>query len=118
MRVRRTERGWKGHFVGAHKCHFSRNTLLEFGTSKLVISTVGAYLPSEDYVTLDSNGNYFETKVFWSDYDPPYFDASVGQEIHPDSPTGVKKLDGEIEADKMHEKVVREISKKLRKGSL
>jgi len=39
--IKRYERGWAGHFICSYLCHFRRNTLLEFGNVRIVISTVG-----------------------------------------------------------------------------
>ena len=67
--LNRTERGWAGHFIGAHQCKFRRNTLLELGDVRIVVSAVGAMelqigqtrkCPYEEV----GYKRYFETMVF------------------------------------------------------
>ena len=41
MEVKRTERGYPGHFILSHRCVFTRNTLLEYGETRVIVSTVG-----------------------------------------------------------------------------
>ena len=81
MDVKRTERGWAGHFICADKCRFRRNTLIEYGDKKWVVSSVGAlYLfnPLTNKVELDSVGyeRWYETMAFVA-RDDEYNDADM-----------------------------------------
>lgn len=118
MEVKKTERGWAGHFCCAERCKFRRNTLLEFNDIKIVVSTVGLMktLDEKKYEKVNIHG-YFETKAFYSDEeDKRYNDADVEREVNFESNWYIKKIDADDKANEMHEKVVKEISDKLKKG--
>jgi len=123
--VKRTDRGWAGHFIGANYCRFRRNTLLEYHDRKWVISTVGGYVDpisgKFDTIGLD---RWYETMAFVAD-DTPYHDADVSRGIDFDSQWGIfaESIDElkqkhpyvDNEADEMHEKVVEELMVKIQK---
>lgn len=121
--VKRTERGWIGHYILADKCLFRRNTLLEYNEIKIVISTVGLLLNEnwrEDcdlprFSTVGLN-RYFETVAFHANKDKRYYDINVSYQINFDSPWAISELDADDKANDMHEKVVEEIRQKLLKG--
>lgn len=116
--VKRTERGWAGHFCGSSECLYHRNTLLEYGDKKVVVSTVGRWLIKDcdgkrkfETVGLD---RYFETMAFIGrELEPRYIDADVTQKVRFDSNWCLDRPDMENEADEMHEAVVAEITKDL-----
>jgi hypothetical protein len=64
----RIEQGFAGHFIGADRCQYRRNTLVFTTKGKIIVSTVGAMVPYNK----DSNkrwedigmGRKFETVVF------------------------------------------------------
>ena len=121
MPVTRTERGWAGHFCCSDRCQFHRNTLLECGEERIVVSTVGAFAPYEkDYGTIGVNPNrYYETKAFkavFSRY--VIWDVNVGQRVSFDSPwsLGDKPNMADNKADAMHEAVVAELTARLEGG--
>lgn len=119
-KVKRTERGWAGHFTGGHNCLFRRNTLLEYGDKKWVVSTVGNYIPKgkDKVAEIGSSGWLHETMVFKAELvDGKYWDANVSEQISFDSPwsLGVEANDNDI--NNMHETVVEELSKKIKKPS-
>jgi len=119
--VKRTERGWAGHFCCAHDCQFRRNTLIEFGDIKIVVSTVGLLRDTTNrrkHTFLEIGCNrYYETMAFHSDpKDHRYHDADVSRQIGFDSPWTISTLDADDAANDMHETVVHEITARLLKG--
>lgn len=119
MTVTRTERGWPGHFRLARSCLFRRNTLVECGDVRIVVSTVGRLLPfqeGDDWQRLGDT-RYFETMAFRARQDTlGYWDADVSEEVPFSSPWTLSDPDAEREADAMHETVVAEIMTRLKDG--
>lgn len=114
--VKRTERGWAGHFIGSSDCLYHRNTLLEYGDKKVVVSTVGRYLPNKNSHEFDTVGHnrYFETMAFEAyESEPGYWDANVTKKVRFNSNWSLDRPNMENEADEMHEAVVAEITKDL-----
>lgn len=120
MEVKRTERGWAGHFCCSYRCEYHRNTLLEYNGMKVVVSTVGRLrkdMISDTYEDLGYK-RYFETMAFMANEDDKYNDADVDREIQFDAKWCLPSPDMELEADAMHEDVVIELSKRLVDGTL
>jgi len=125
-KVKRTERGWGGHFCCCDDCLFRRNTLLEYKDIKIVVSTVGLLKNYKWYETKNDKDisrfitigidRYFETMAFHANNDKRYCDADVSKQINFDSPWAISELDADDKANDMHEKVVEEISDKLLNG--
>lgn len=118
--VTRTERGWPGHFICASQCMFRRNTLLEYGVTKIVVSTVGAmreYTPETTKKGYETIGHkrYFETMVFHAEYDGTYWDTDVQHQVYFNSPWAISDIlfDADGRANDMHEAVVDEITTAL-----
>jgi hypothetical protein len=116
--VKRTERGWAGHFICANRCRFRRNTLLEYNDIKIVISTVGLMEKREGLKTNEFEqvgaGRYFETMAFHAKRDDARFhDIDVSREVNFDSPWQIGKIDADNKANDMHEMVVNEITQML-----
>ena len=116
LEVKRTERGWAGHFVCASRCLFRRNTLLECGDVRLVISTVGMM---KGYVRFEQIGldRHYETMAFHAErYQERYWDADVQREVQFVSPWAIAEVDADDRANDMHEVVVTELTERLSKG--
>ena len=120
MEVKRTERGWAGHFCCSYRCEYHRNTLLEYNGMKVVVSTVGRLRKDMFGDTYEDLGykRYFETMAFMAKEDDKYNDADVEREIQFDAKWCLPSPDMELEADAMHEDVVTELSKRLVDGTL
>ena len=120
MEVKRTERGWAGHFCCSYRCEYHRNTLLEYNGMKVVVSTVGRLCKDMVSNTYEDLGykRYFETMAFMANEDDKYNDADVERKISFDAKWSLPSPDMELEADAMHEDVVMELSKRLVDGTL
>lgn len=114
MEVKRTERGWAGHFCCSYRCEYHRNTLLEYNGVKVVVSTVGRLRKDMISRTYEELGykRYFETMAFMA-RENKYNDADVERELLFDAKWSLPSPDMELEADAMHEDVVTELSKRL-----
>ena len=114
--VKRTERGWAGHFISADKCRFRRNTLLEYNDIAIIVSTVGLLYYNDEIQTV-GHKRYFETMVFHTNKeDKRYKDADVTKQVYFDNEWAINEIDADDKANEMHEAVVSEITEKLLKG--
>ncbi len=120
MNVTRTERGWGAHLIVAMYCLFRRNTLLERGETRLIVSTVGNYQSPMDRSGATEIGykRYYETMVFHARKDGPYWDADVFEEVYFNSNSAIshRERHADAEANAMHEDVVAEMTKRLEGG--
>lgn len=126
--VKRTERGWPGHFICSSRCVFHRNTLLECGRVRIVVSSVGMMLnygavgfPNTiEYEAIGAGERVFETMAFHAFLDQKiYWDADVSRSVDFKTDVGVfgkVKVDSEMICNNQHDKVVSELTKKLQKG--
>ncbi len=114
--VRRTERGWPGHFVDARNCVFHRNTLVECGDEMVIVSTVGNYRGWDGrQLTLGPN-RWYETMVFRAGEIDGYIDIIDSQPVGFKSKWAIcserwedLRCDVDTEANEMHEAVVEEM---------
>lgn len=118
--VIRTERGWGAHFCLADRCAFRRNTLLECGDQRIVVSTVGA-MSSLDGTCYDAIGHnrHFETMAFHAVWEDPYWDVDVMRQLEmPCASTlsGVQRNSDSL-ANEMHEAAVSQFMEALARGS-
>lgn len=119
-KVKRTERGWAGHYICADRCMFRRNTLLEYGDTRIVVSTVGMMRdfhakdgfnkPVFEKIGYERN---FETMAFKAKHDGRYWDADVTRQVEFESPWCIEELNSDDRANDMHEKVVDELCSKI-----
>lgn len=114
----RTERGWVGHFICADSCKFKRNTLIEYGDKKWIISTVGCMICNGKIKTIGRE-RYYETMAFEAKFDNPYLDIDVSKPIEFDSNWAIGEINSnsDLIANDMHETVVEELSKKILEGN-
>lgn len=124
MNVKRTERGWAGHFVGSYHCKFRRNTLLQNDDINVVVSTIGNMTFNNEIMDLGGNRMY-ETMIFVAKQDGPYWDADfslpIGLEVEwmIPMPTTYCAIDGiDNLANNIHEKNVDEVVRLMNLGEI
>lgn len=123
--VKRTERGWAGHLFFASGCRFRRNTLIEYGNKKWIVSTVGCYVNPAGNVDTIGHNRFYETMAFEAEEQNGYLDADVSSEIPFESDWGIfgenwkdiiaKYPQIDNVANDMHEKVVEELTVSIQK---
>jgi len=121
--IKISERGWAGHFFCANSCLFRRNTLIEYGKKRIIVSTVGAYINNDKLTTIGAGGRYYETMAFKARKEGPYWEIDVNKQLSFDSDWSIcaaseSKLPKDVDnkANAMHDKVVEEFCVKLKNG--
>lgn len=112
--IKRTERGWAGHLCVASYCRFRRNTLLESGNRRIVVSTVGNFHYEGKPKTIGFE-RYYETMAFEAMKQGVYWEADVSKQICFNSNWALNECEQEtdLKADEMHEQVVKELFETL-----
>ena len=114
--VTRTERGWGAHFVGGDKCYFRRNTLIEVGDRRVVVSTVGNYHGTWEPLggsVRPGDGRIYETMAFEAIQEGIYWEADVCKPFAFDGVQALPKGSNDLEANDMHENAVDAIERLL-----
>jgi len=116
-KVKRTERGWAAHFICVGRCAFRRNTLLQCGRKRIVVSTVGDMRLKDDG-EIEEIGleRFYETMAFHAVYEKPYWEANIEREVSFESPWSLEgpiTQESDLAANDMHERVVQEISRQM-----
>jgi len=124
--VKRTERGWPGHYICADRCIFRRNTLLECGEVRVIISSVGNMRKLGAPHEIDRVGcdRHYETQAFHATFRFDfYWDIVVGSPINFKSPWAIDEkgsrragMNVDNVANDMHEAVVNELSYAIAHG--
>jgi hypothetical protein len=130
MAVKRTERGFAGHFICAKDCWYRRNTLLEAGNLRIVVSSVGNYhLPpgiakkagmKEGVAEEIGFERWYETMAFYAKWEDPYWEAEIGREVGFHADWGIfeePKRESDLEMDEVHEGVVAELTQRLKEAA-
>ena len=115
--IKLTERGWPAHFIAVGRCVFRRNTLIECGDQRVVVSTVGNMRIDGKTETIGPD-RYYETMAFAAMDESGYVEADIDNKVQFDSPWTVDGIrhDTDQQANDMHEAVVLELSGRLVRG--
>ena len=128
----KTERGWPGHYDGWHYCGFRRNTLVECGDIKIVVSTIGNFCPDVRYGmdgfcsdTSPEKISLYETVCFMATQFVCYLDADKDKKLSlpilgdMNIPKGTPfSMDLDNRANEMHDNVVFEVTRLITSGKI
>lgn len=112
----RTERGWGAHFAGGDKCYFRRNTLIEVGDRRVVVSTVGNYHGTWEPLggsVRPGDGRTYETMAFEAIQEGIYWEADVCKPFAFDGVQTLPNGSNDLEANNMHENAVDAVERQL-----
>lgn len=115
-----TYRGWAGHFICGPRCEFHLNTLIEFGRTKIVVSTVGRLpdsLNRDKYTTIGLDRHY-ETMAFHAEKNGEFWDMNVNRPVDFKSQWSWSKISDEWKANKGHWATVKEIAERLERRGI
>ena len=113
-KVKRTERGWAGHFICGYRCLFRLNTLLTQGKKKIIVSTVGNMRDDNGMPEQIGCDRYYETMVFYAKKKGEFIEINVHKEISSFiSEWCISEPFQDNLANDMHENVVQEIIQKF-----
>ena len=127
MTVIRTERGSAAHSARAGQCRYHRNTLLQCGNSRYVVSTIGdCRLPNDCIVAVGIQPRrYYESKAFRARREGICWNADPNRAVEIEGRWAIVArtavdlpCDDDSHADAMHEAAVEEIAAKLLSGLL
>jgi len=120
--VKRTERGWPGHYCVADKCRFRRNTLLELDEVRIVVSTVGCRFGVRNgrhQIVEIGLERYYETMVFHAYLiQGIYWDSDPLRQVEVEGEWCIKDVesDADMRANEMHEAFVKRVTQQMKKG--
>jgi len=112
--IKRTERGWAGHFICGYKCRFHLNTLLEYKDTRIIVSTVGMMFTDDKPKEIGCD-RYYETMAFEAENRNGFVEINVEKEVNFSNEWAIEEPFKDNEANEMHENVVQEIINKIKK---
>jgi hypothetical protein len=116
--VKITERGWAGHFIAGSRCRFRRNTLIEYGKKRVVVSTVGLLFLEEKSDKPQTLGieRYYETMAFKAKKEGSYWEADATKQVDFESNWCLDYYNdsSDNDANDMHDAIVKEIADGLK----
>ena len=129
MTVIRTERGFLAECISGRNCRYHRNTLLQNGARRVVVSTIGdrpGLGRRGAYEAMALSGRrYYETEVFDACKIGANWNADTSRVVRFNSTSAITASDPNglpedvySQADAMHEAAVEEIAAKLLAGLL
>ena len=120
MAVTRTERGYPGHLIVSRWCVYHRNTLVSDGWQRIVVSSIGHYIPRDSDGEPETIGvsQYYETMAFRVRDADPYVEADTSDQVSLECETYITDIefDADFRADAMHEAAVEEITARIERG--